>query len=670
MNPTPEILDCTIRDGSYCIDFQFTAEDTALICSALDSAGICWIEIGHGLGLGADAAGHGPQGDTDEAYIAASRAAVKIGKVGAFFIPGIGTQDDVKRGADGGIDFIRIGTNITEHEQQLPFIESAKASGLIVSCNLMKSYAVTPEVFGETAAALANAGADVVCLVDSAGGMLPEDVKNYIEATRAVTEVDVGFHGHDNLSMAVANLLAAVDAGARIVDTSLMGMGRSEGNAVTEVVAAILERRGVSHGIDVNALLDISSAFIAPMIHWPRRTSLGITAGRAKFHSSFFGRVMRAADEHGVDVRELIMRLCAVDMVNAPADLVTDLASRLAKERPRTPARIDFAAATAEAPSDFGEAIAARARELRQRARKIGLPGVFNVVVSPYEMAHVSPYVETRFGCAMTNVMLSDTGQLASAFGAIDGNADYILADVGDASDVPPLEESVLLHYDDHAMWARAAVSHLTMLLGGRLAGKRIAFTGVSRLVRRAGRECIEAGAICGIDDDIAPMEGAESAKLESLLSESDAVVSLSPRQPRVNAEHVAQMREGSLLYDGGIGSVAREAVPVAEARGIRVVRVDMRPSLAAEAMERIATRNLVLADMGRAELGGVSVVAGGLIGREGEVIVDNIDAPTRVIGIADGHGGIVAPEPDDANAQAVRTAIAVARLEALGRQG
>ena len=104
-----QILDTTLRDGSYIIDFQFTAEDTALIVSCLAHAGIPLIDVAHGLGLGAAKAGKGLQAATDEAYLHAAVQSAGKSKVGAFFIPGIGTEDDIRIAADCGIHFIRIG---------------------------------------------------------------------------------------------------------------------------------------------------------------------------------------------------------------------------------------------------------------------------------------------------------------------------------------------------------------------------------------------------------------------------------------------------------------------------------------------------------------------------------------------------------------------------------
>lgn len=667
-----DILDCTLRDGSYVIDFQFTAEDTALLASALESSGIGLIEVGHGVGLGAARAGKGEQADTDEAYLRAAAGVLKTARFGAFFIPGIGTEDDLRLAADCGMHFVRIGTNITELAEAAPYIALAKSLGLTVSSNLMKSYAVSAAEFGRLARQAEEYGADVVCLVDSAGGMLPEDVTTYVESALDASGARVGFHGHDNLCLAVANALAAWRAGATVLDASLQGLGRSEGNAVTEVLAALLQKYGAMDHVDVNGLIDVSQAFVRPLIHERGRSALGITAGRAQFHSSFLGAVLAAATEYGVDPRDLILKLCEHDRVNAPRDLVESVARQLAEAGPRTPLRVDIAATTAKAPRDFHEQVIDRARELKEKACKLGLPSIFNVVVSPYELTHVSPFVETGYGCALTNVMLAEPGLLEEVLQHIDGLADYVLLDAGVRGAARGvLRHTTLLPYVDHEMWARATVTHLTLLMEGDLYGKRMAVTGVPPLAARAAMALGAAGAEVWLDDTLerearALLRLAPRITVRALAEaarEADVVISLSPRCPAVNAEVVRAMAKGALLYDGGIGSIARDAVPVAENAGIRVVRVDMRPTLAATALELIGMRRIVCAHMGRALWNGVSVVAGGLIGREGEVIVDSIAEPTRVIGLADGLGGILRADPTDPQVHAVRHAIAEKRL-------
>jgi isopropylmalate/homocitrate/citramalate synthase len=167
----PNILDVTLRDGSYLIDFQFTAQDTAMIASALESVGVRWIELGHGLGLNASASGKGAAAATDEEYLEVAADTLKVARWGMFFIPGIGREADLRLASQYKMPFVRIGTNITEIDQAEPFIKQAKDLGMLVSFNGMKSYAVSPERWGSCAAQMQQWGADIVCLVDSAGSM-------------------------------------------------------------------------------------------------------------------------------------------------------------------------------------------------------------------------------------------------------------------------------------------------------------------------------------------------------------------------------------------------------------------------------------------------------------------------------------------------------------------
>jgi hypothetical protein len=315
----------------------------------------------------------------------------------------------------------------------------------------------------------------------------------------------------------------------------------------------------------------------------------------------------------------------------------------------------------------------ARARELKEKSRKLGLPSVLNVVITPYEMTSVSPYVETNYGCAMSNIMLAKPDLLDKVLRLVDGVVDYVLLDSGGREvNEKLLQSTKLLNYIDHEMWAGATVAHVTILLGGSVYGRVIGVTGVPRLAARAALAFSEAGAKVQLSASVArecnsilPLAThMEVRPLSYMGPDVDALVSLSPREARVNAELVSTMREGALLYDGGIGSIERDAIPEAESRGVRVVRVDMRPSLAAAALELIGIQRVVYEHMGRATWNSVSVVAGGLVGREGELIVDSITRPTRVIGVADGRGGIVQSDPDDERVAAVRRYIAEKRLQ------
>lgn len=647
-----QILDTTLRDGSYVIDFQFTDQDTALLTSTLDFAGIGWIEIAHGLGLGAARAGKGDQASTDEAYLKAAAASVTNAKFGAFFIPGIGEADDVRLAADCGADFIRIGTNVNEVDQAKEYIDLAKSLGLITFSNLMKSYAVPPEEFAQYAKQAEDYGVDYVCIVDSAGGMLPEDVKNYLDASHATCNGPICFHGHNNLSMAVANSLQAVDSGAAIVDASLQGMGRSEGNTMTEILVAILQKRGLCDYIDINALLDISDALIRPLLHDAGYSPLGVTYGRAKFHSSFLGRILETSKQFNVDPRDLILKVTEHDQVNAPEELVTAMAAELVASPDRKKPTFALAQNTGCEQGDLIDQAQFRAQELKEQSRKKNLPAVLNIVVSSYEPAHVSPYVESNYGCAISNIMLDSAAQLDDLLDAVADAVDYLLIDIGDASyTFPEQHVDKLLPYSDSLMWARAINTHLSSLLGASIRGKRIGLIATDALRSSAQNILEESGAVVITDTNL----------FDETLA---ALVGYLPRANSIGNEAIALLKDDAIIFDAGIGSFASETLSTANERCMKVVRIDLRPTLAHTALEAIQMRTIVAEHMGRDSWDGDAVVAGGIIGNAGDVIVDHIRRPTRIIGIADGSGGICSIDESLESVAKVRQAITQRQLE------
>ena len=183
--PCPAFLECTLRDGGYVIDFQFTEADTETIGGALDQAGFPYIEVGHNIGLGASEQGLHVAAASDLQYMQAPARSIKQGKWGMFCIPAIATLDHVRLAADQGMNFIRIGTDVTKVDSPAPFITLARERGIEGFSNFMKSYVLTPDEFSRVAARAAEHGAEMVYLVDSAGGMLPTEVRDYIQATKA-----------------------------------------------------------------------------------------------------------------------------------------------------------------------------------------------------------------------------------------------------------------------------------------------------------------------------------------------------------------------------------------------------------------------------------------------------------------------------------------------------
>lgn len=323
------VLDTTLRDGSYAVDFRFTGADTARFCSGLEAAGFRYIEIGHGAGLRAGERGLGRAAATDQAYLCAARDAVSSASFGMFCIPGIAVLDDVDMAADHGMGFIRIGTDVTKVPESESFIDLAKRRGMLVMTNFMKSYALPPREFAREVKRSEGFGADVVYIVDSAGSMLPGEVVEYFHAVREVSDIPVGFHGHNNLGLAVGNTLRMADEGAVFVDSSLQGLGRSAGNAMTEALVAALLRQGYHTGVDLLSTLRLGYRLVTPLLRNAGILPLDLVAGYAGFHSSFLPRLLDAATRHQADPARLMIEVCGVDRVQLREDVLEEIARRL-----------------------------------------------------------------------------------------------------------------------------------------------------------------------------------------------------------------------------------------------------------------------------------------------------------------------------------------------------
>jgi 4-hydroxy-2-oxovalerate aldolase len=450
MAERPTILDCTIRDGSYAIDFKFTAGDTALLAGLLDRAGLRYIEIGHGLGLGASEAGKGRAGSRDLEVIQRTRESVSDGRIGAFFIPGIGTEADLREAAAAGLDFIRVGQNADEIEDALPFLELARELGLEPFLNFMKTYGISPEQFAHHAVQAADRGAAGVYVVDSAGGMLPTEVSAYVRATREATTLPVGFHGHSNLHLAVANSVAAWEAGATFVDTSVYGIGRSSGNVPTEVMAAVFERLGVDCGIDAMDIIDIAESYLLPLAeHLHPHTMTAVALGYGRFHSAFLPRALQAAEEADVNPYRLIVELGRQDMMRLPDRLLNETVTRLAGSEP--PARrLDVARFS---DLRFGprrittrpEALTELLDALEVVAAKRHLAVVLDLVPSPAldEEAVNTEFVLEDGHMALGRLRFGSTDAAAAALGDQASRIDLALIDGADAPTIAALAKAL-----------------------------------------------------------------------------------------------------------------------------------------------------------------------------------------------------------------------------------
>ena len=304
----PTIMDCTLRDGSYSIDFQFNKKDTRTIVTKLSKAKIPYIEVGHGIGLGASKNGYGIAACSDEEYCKAAASGISnSSKWGVFCIPGIASLDDLKMTFDYGVDFIRIGTNIEDVDSSKEFIELAKKNKVKVFANFMKSYTESPKKFANAAIKSNDFGSDVIYIVDSSGGMYPEQLEKYIKETQNTgRNLELGFHGHNNLGMGMANCLTSIQNGVKYIDATLQGIGRSSGNVVLEHLCCALKFHGFTNQIDPVSIMDIGEKYIRPLLKSVGISSLDITAGWKLFHSSYMLTVLKISKKHKIDPRRLI----------------------------------------------------------------------------------------------------------------------------------------------------------------------------------------------------------------------------------------------------------------------------------------------------------------------------------------------------------------------------
>ena len=330
------IVENTLRDGSYLIDFQFDRTKTERIAGELGRLGFKYIEVGHGLGLGAwKREDCGIAAENDITYITSAVNAAPNSKIGVFVIPGIGTLDDIDRAVDAGISFIRIGTNVDAFSKAREFSEKAKELGLLVTVNLMKSYGVKSYEFTRIAHEINMwQTADVIYLVDSAGCMMPEEVYEYIDRTKDRVDIQLGFHGHNNLSMAVANSLQAIRGGASYIDSSIRGMGRSAGNAQTEILVYFLQKMGISPiKTDISNLYKLADQHILPLMPAPQGMSTeDIHVGVSRFHTSFMPLVLKYSQKYKVDSKSLIRQVSDINCINPPEELFQEIAERISHD--------------------------------------------------------------------------------------------------------------------------------------------------------------------------------------------------------------------------------------------------------------------------------------------------------------------------------------------------
>ncbi|MBO4458963.1 MAG: hypothetical protein J5802_14750 [Butyrivibrio sp.] len=327
------ILDTTVRDGSYAVDFKFSCDDVKNIVAKSAKIGIEYIEIGHGMGLNASSDKNGISLHTDIEYMIAAREASPTSKLGFFCIPGIARLEDIRLCSSNGMHFIRIGTNVTEYREIKQYVSEAKKVGVHVAVNFMKSYVVSPEKYAEAAMYAEECGADCVYIVDSAGCMTKNDLEKYIDAVRERGSVKIGFHGHNNIGLAVSNSIFCVEKGIDFVDCSYQGLGRSCGNAPLEQFVMGLEKNGHKTYMDIPRVLEYGYSALRNIVNQNRLINpLDYVCGYAGFHSSYLKDIYRCCTEYQVDPLRLIIEYSKVNKVDMDYTELSNVALSLPRD--------------------------------------------------------------------------------------------------------------------------------------------------------------------------------------------------------------------------------------------------------------------------------------------------------------------------------------------------
>jgi 4-hydroxy 2-oxovalerate aldolase len=331
---TVRITDTTLRDGSHAVSHRFTTEQVRAVTRALDEAHVPVIEVTHGDGLAGSSFNYGFSHTSDLELIEAAAEEAKSAKIAVLLLPGLGTVADMRKARDAGASVVRIATHCTESDISIQHFAAAKELGLETVGFLMLSHRIDGAELARQARIMADAGCECVYVVDSAGWLLPDDVTERVGALVAELGEDaqVGFHGHQNLSLGVANSLAAYTAGARQIDGTLCALGAGAGNTPTEILATVFERLKVHTGLDVDLVLHAASAVLQPIVpRLPVADRSAIEQGRFGVYSSFLLHAVRAGEQYGVPPHEILRKVGEAGYVGGQEDMIIDVAVTLAK---------------------------------------------------------------------------------------------------------------------------------------------------------------------------------------------------------------------------------------------------------------------------------------------------------------------------------------------------
>ena len=326
------ISDPTLRDGNHAVSHQLNLHQIAVYAAAADKAGIPIVEVGHGNGIGASSLQVGESLVDDKDMLEVARENLVNSKLGIHCMPGFATiNKDLGQAIEIGVDVVRVASHCTEADITQRHISYVRDKGKQAYGCLMMTHMASKEILIGECLKMESYGAQAVILMDSAGAYLPNDVTERISALVSTLKIPVGFHAHNNLGMAIANSIAAVGAGASILDGTARGFGAGAGNTQLEVLVAVLEKMGYSTSIDLYKMLDAADIAERELLKViPSVKSISIVSGLAGVFSGFVKHVERISLQYGVDQRDVFFELGRRKVVGGQEDLIIEVAANLA----------------------------------------------------------------------------------------------------------------------------------------------------------------------------------------------------------------------------------------------------------------------------------------------------------------------------------------------------
>lgn len=266
------LLDVTLRDGGYVNGFSFSVQESTGIARLLGEAGIPFLEIGYFIPGRTTPDELGRKGYTIDHLREVALCCRPKTRPVVMIPPGAASASDYLELARAGIQGVRYPVSPPRIDQLPPDIDAARKAGLKISLNLVRASEYSLAELITVAGRLAALHPDWIYLADSNGGLFPEQVQEMVRALKGETDVPLGFHPHNGLSLAFINSLVAIREGISMLDASLGGIGKGGGNLGLEAITLYLNSRKEA-SFSFPPIMKASRNYLMPWLGegWPKR---------------------------------------------------------------------------------------------------------------------------------------------------------------------------------------------------------------------------------------------------------------------------------------------------------------------------------------------------------------------------------------------------------------